>query len=223
MRAHHEGRVPGKHDTAEHEPRRFKIENRLKERGSTNKDSAICGGNCRSASVLTRAMTSARMSGGGMPAGVTRAGCIGAHRRQRLRIGRPIPDDVVTAPAYRGIVVASGHRIADQLLALRQADRVEVENLAPDRRRHLRFVEHPAPGDIAGIERLRLRQELLAYRGAYAVGADQQFAAFARAIGKDGGDARPDPVRSAAALCRGDSLAPATRRVARGRVSPSRS
>jgi hypothetical protein len=53
---------------------------------------------------------------------------------------------------------------------------------------YLLFVEHRAPGHIAGIDGLRPRQELRAHRGADAVGADQQIAALTRAVGKDGGD-----------------------------------
>ena len=103
-------------------------------------------------------------------------------------LGRPIPDDVVGAAADGGVVVAARHRIAEQLLAFRQAECVVLEYLAAAGR-HVALVDQRAPGDVAGIERLRLRQILLAHGGAHAIGTDQEIGALARAVGEDGGDA----------------------------------
>ena len=55
--------------------------------------------------------------------------------------------------------------------------------------RDVALVDQRAPGDVTGIKRLRLWQELLAHGGAHAVGADKQIGALAGAIGEDGGDA----------------------------------
>ena len=73
------------------------------------------------------------------------------------------------------IVVRAGHRIAEELLAGRQAERHELEQLAVDRRRDGLLRHQRAPGDIAGIERLEVGQQLLAHGRADAVGADQQI------------------------------------------------
>ena len=102
-----------------------------------------------------------------------------------VAIDRPVPDDIVGAPPDRGVVVAARHRIADELLALGQAEGVEVDHLAPQLRRHVGFVDRRAPGDVAGIARLDVGQKLRAHRGADAVGADQKIAAFAAAVGKE--------------------------------------
>ena len=126
-----------------------------------------------------------RRNAGGMMA----ARGVGADIGQRVAIDRPVPDDIVAAAADRGVVVAARHRIADELLAFGQAERIELDHLAPQLWRHVGFVDRGAPGHIAGVDRLDLRQELRAHRGADAVGADQQIAAFAGAVGKDRGDA----------------------------------
>ena len=115
---------------------------------------------------------------------MTAAGGIGANIGKRERVGRSIPDDVVAPPPDGGVIVPPRHRIAEQLLAFGQAERVKLENLAMDVGRHLPFVEHRAPGDVAGINRLRLRQKLRAHRGADAIGADEQIAALNRAVGE---------------------------------------
>ena len=74
-------------------------------------------------------------------------------------------------------------------LAFRQTESVVLENLGADVGGNFALVQHGAPGDVAGILRFELRQELLAHGGAPAVGADEQIAAHARAVGEDGGDA----------------------------------
>ena len=114
---------------------------------------------------------------------------VGADIGERVATHRPVPDDIVAAAADRGVVVAPRHRIADQLLALGQAERIEIDHLAPQVRRHVGFVDRGAPGHIAGVSRLDFRQKLRAHRGADAVGADQKIAALARAVGEDRGDA----------------------------------
>ena len=98
-----------------------------------------------------------------------------------------------------------------------------LENLGADFGRHVALVEHGAPGDIAGVVRLHSRQELLAHGGAHAVGADQQVAGLARAVGEDRGDAVGVLLDRAAATCRDDSFRPAEDRAARDRAGPTSS
>ena len=114
---------------------------------------------------------------------------VGADIGKRFATHRPVPDDIVAAAPDRGVVVAPRHGVTDQLLALGQAERIEVDHLAPKVWRYIGFVDRGAPGHIAGVSRLDLRQELRAHRGANAVGADQKIATLVAAVGKDCGDA----------------------------------
>ena len=114
---------------------------------------------------------------------------VGAHIGKCVAIGRPVPDDVVGAAAGLGVVVASRHRITDQLLAVGQAERIDLESVAPNVTRHIGFVEHRAPGDIAGVSGLELGQILRAHRRADTIGTDQQRAVLARTVGEHCGDA----------------------------------
>ena len=117
--------------------------------------------------------------------GVKLSGLVGQEVGEHLRGGRPIPDDVVAAAPYGGVVVTARYRIGQQLLALRQAECIEFENLFPHVARYLLLVEHSAPSHIAGVNGLHLRRILRADRGADAVGADQKAGAFPRAVGED--------------------------------------
>ena len=173
MGAGDEGRVAGQHDAAEHDLRRDQIVDRLKERrrarknlGDLRRDDGLGVGFDVGDHV---GPDQRRRNAGGMMA----ARGVGADIGERVAIHRPVPDDIVGAAADRGVVVAPRHRIADQLLALGQAERIELDHLAPQLWRHVGFVDRGAPGHIAGVSRLDLRQELRAHRGADAVGADQ--------------------------------------------------
>ena len=145
-----------------------------------------------------------RWNAGGMVA----ARGVGADIGQRVATHRPVPDDIVGAAADRGVVVAPRHRVADQLLALGQAERIELDHLAPQLWRYVGFVDRGAPGHVAGVSRLDVRQKLRAHRGADAVGADQKIAALAGAVGKDRGDAlrvlfdANEPFAEPVGLCR---------------------
>jgi len=75
-----------------------------------------------------------------------------ATESRRWQIDRPVQDNVVAAAVDGGVVIAARHRIAEQLLTFGQAKRVELENLAVGVGRYLCFVEHRAPGDLAGID-----------------------------------------------------------------------
>ena len=92
------------------------------------------------------------------------------------RVRRTIPDHVIAAVPGTQIVVRTGDRIAQKLLARRQAERHGVEQFAVDRRRKCRLGNERAPGHVAGIERHHLRQTLLAHGRAQAVGTDQKIA-----------------------------------------------
>ena len=89
-----------------------------------------------------------------------------------------------------------------------------------DFRRHVALVEHGAPGDVAGVVRLAAGQELLAHRRAAAVGADQEIAALARAVGEDRGDAAFVLLDAGRATCRDDSY-PAGMQVAQRAEHPA--
>ena len=110
---------------------------------------------------------------------------VGAKICQRVAIDRPVPDDVVGTSADRGAVVAPRHRVADELFAFRQAECIKIDQFAPNRRRHIGFVNRRAPGDIAGVVWLHAREELCAHGGAETIGADQEIAALVAAVGKD--------------------------------------
>src|SRR5262245_61004334 len=76
---------------------------------------------------------------------------------QALQLGRlvrrPVPDDVEAAVAAPQVVVGAGHRIAETLLARRQAEGHVLEQLAMDRGCKRRLRDERPPGDVAGIER----------------------------------------------------------------------
>ena len=59
-----------------------------------------------------------------------------------------------------------------------------VEQLLPQHRHRRALVQKAAPGHVARIERLRLRQQLRPHRRAEAVGADQNVAAPRCAVGE---------------------------------------
>ena len=82
------------------------------------------------------AIGSARMSGGGIEIEWVDAVLVGEKRRQFARlVGRPVPHDVVAALALAQLVVRPGDRIAETLLAGRQAERHLHKEFAMDRRR----------------------------------------------------------------------------------------
>ena len=207
MRPRHEGGVAQQRHASEHHARRFEIEDRLEERLRRARENL---GHLR-----RHERARGRLDGGGdlRPdqrrrdrRAVAAAGGVGAEVGQRLvRVGRAVPDDVVGASPRLRLVVAAGNRIGQEQLALRQAEGVALENLGADVGRHLGLVEHGAPGDVAGVVGLQVRQELLAHGGAHAVGGDQQVSAHARAVGEHGGDAVGILLDPRRATCRGDS------------------
>ena len=126
----------------------------------------------------------------------------------RLLVGRPVPHHIVAAMAGPQIVVRARHRIAEKLLARRQPERHEFEQLAMGGGRNGAFRDQRAPGGIAGIERRRARQGLLAHGGADAVGAHQQVRMQRFAVGK----MRRHRIRAL-----GEAGEPASAVIARGR------
>jgi hypothetical protein len=103
---------------------------------------------------------------------------------QDRQVRGAIPNDVVTAASRHCIAVVARHWIAEQLLAFGQTECVKLENVAVGVARHARLVQNGAPGHVAGINRLCLRQELRAHGGTDAVGTDQQIAALPHAVFK---------------------------------------
>ena len=121
---------------------------------------------------------------------VAASGRIGVEIGERRRIGRPVPDDVVVAFPRPQIAVARRHRIGHREFATRNAERVALEQQRPVGR-DLGLGGESAPGDIARIVGLDLRQNLRADRGTRAIGGDQQVAGRPRPIGEDRRDAAP--------------------------------
>src|SRR6185436_13891808 len=80
------------------------------------------------------------------------------------------------------------HRVADALLSRRNAHRIAIEQRGVDRRRKIRLVRQASPGDVAGVVRLHLRQQLRAHGGAQPVGGDEQVGIDALAAGETGRD-----------------------------------
>ncbi len=169
------------------------------------------------------AMAARRIKGGGIEIGVRDAAVVRQQAGQLdVLIRRPIPHDVVAALVRPQIVVGSGHRIAQKLLARRQAERHVGEQLAMDRRRdrvlgderratpHSR---HRAARERAGKADARSSVDRRRRSG----GRPPRF----RRSG-----APPPSVRSARSLsgpCRDGSARAERRRARRGRPAPRRS
>ena len=165
-------------DAAERHARRFQIVDRLQHRlvhqprdgAELRRHQPLGGGAHR------RDRARARISGGGIEiACVTPLSSVSSRCSSVRSVGRPVPDHIVAAMAGPQVVVGPGHRIAEELLAGRQAERHVLEQLAMDRRRNGLLRQQRAPGDVAGIERLEVGQKLLAHGRADAVGADQEI------------------------------------------------
>src|SRR5437660_12771765 len=106
-----------------------------------------------------------------------RAGLVGEQMLQLAPFIRgPIPDDVVAAVAGTQIVVGSGDRIAQALLARRQTESHVTEQFAMDRACKCRLRNERAPRDVTGIERRQLRETLLADGRTKSIRADQKIA-----------------------------------------------
>ena len=149
-----------------------------------------CGASSVRDASRSDAITSSRTSGGGMPSAWNVPVRVGEQPPQLGRfVGRAIPDEIAAPVAGPQIVVAAGDRIADELLVRRQAEHHGVEDVGMHRCRHRALVDQPAPGDVAGIDRLHLGQHLGAHIGAEAVGADHEVALGGRAVGEMRDDA----------------------------------
>src|SRR5215467_10809003 len=132
---------------------------------------------------------------------MTAAALVGEEPLQLGRlVSRPVPDDVVAAMAVAQVVVGTGHRIAEELLAGRQAERHHAKQLAMNRRRKRSLREQRPPSDVAGIERRELGRALLADGRADSVGADEQIGARSLAVAEAGDDAARVLVESVDAL-----------------------
>ena len=104
----------------------------------------------------------------------------------RRFVGRPVPDHVVAAPPRPQIVVGTGDRIAEKLLAGRQAEGHGIKEIMMDRRRQRVLSQHGAPGDVTGIERHDRGQTRLPHGRAQPIGSDQHVALRRAAVGKAG-------------------------------------
>ena len=79
-------------------------------------------------------------------------------------VGGPVPHDVPAQVARAQVVARPRDRIAQELLAGRQVEREAGEDVARQDGGEGPLVGKAAPGDVAGIERLRLGQQLRAHR-----------------------------------------------------------
>src|SRR5206468_2955660 len=87
-------------------------------------------------------------------------------------------------------------RVADELLAGRQAEHHGIENVGVRRARQRTLVDEAAPGAVARIGRPNLRQHLRAYARAEAVRADEEVTLRVATVG----EMRDDMASGAAAL-----------------------
>ena len=119
---------------------------------------------------------------------VAAPGRVGVEVGERRRVRRPIPDDIVVAPARPEIAVARRHRIGHHEFAAGNTERIalEQERAVGD---DIRLGGEPAPGDVARISGLEVGKDLRPDRGTRAVGGDQQIARCPRAVGKNRRDA----------------------------------
>ena len=118
------------------------------------------------------------------------AGIVGEQARQLLGLARrPVPDEIVAPVSRPQIIVGPGHRIAEHLLVVGQAEREVLEQVAMQRGRERGFVHQPAPRGVARIERDHIGEELLANGRADAVRANEDIPLLLRAVGKMRNDA----------------------------------
>ena len=133
MRARDKCRVADDRDAAERHARRF--QDRRSAAGSARRSAARsarnCGASSRSASARISAMTSRADQRRRDRDRMRRAALVGEQPWQfRALVRRPVPDHVVAAVPGPQVVVRPRHRIAEELLARRQAERHELEQVA---------------------------------------------------------------------------------------------
>ena len=170
MRPRDEGRIADDRDPAECHARAFR--DRRSAAGSARRSAARSRGIAAPAIArpprASRRSPRGRISGGGIEiVWVVPCSSVSSCCSSVALVGGPVPDHVVAAVARAQIVVGTRHRIAQALLARRQAERHVLEQLAMDRRRKRLLGDERAPGHVAGIERRELRQALLADGGAH--------------------------------------------------------
>ncbi len=90
-----------------------------------------------------------------------------------VRLGRAVPHEIVAPVPGPQVIVRPCHRIAEHLLARRQAERHVHEQFGVHRRRNRILRDEGSPGRIARIERRDLGEEMRAHGGAQSVGADR--------------------------------------------------
>src|SRR6267143_6023846 len=190
VRPRDEGGVSQENDPAERHPRRFKIENGLKNGLWCLRDQR---GDLRRKPRLGVLPQVADQLGPDQRRrdrdAVTAPARVGAHLRQcDLVIDRPEPDELTAAAALAGVVVRRD-RNRERCLAFREAEGHVMEDQVVQRGRRIAFLNHATPVDVTGIARLDLRHEQLADGGANAIRADEQLSLGARAVGENGGDA----------------------------------
>ena len=89
---------------------------------------------------------------------------VGAKLRQRRLVGRTVPNEIVVAVADARVPVPRRYHVAQRQLALGHAEQVLPLEHRPSRGRDVPFRHQRAPGDVAGVVGLDIRQELTAHR-----------------------------------------------------------
>ena len=135
-----------------------------------------CGGSSRSAASRISATTLRAISGGGIDSSCSwPRSSVSRRGTSRRLVGGPVPHDVPAAVPGAQVVAGPRHRIAEELLAGRQAEAQPLESLrrqepAPPQSARPPVRARPHSPRTAAAPRAGLR----AHGGAETVGADQQ-------------------------------------------------
>src|SRR5205807_10483851 len=112
--------------------RPLEIEDRLKERLGAGKNLGDLWRNKRAGRRFDRRHDVWPDQGRRDGAAVMPAARVGAKVDQGVRVGRPVPDDVVGAAADLRLVVTAGNGVCQKQFALGQTEGVAVENFRVD-------------------------------------------------------------------------------------------
>ena len=135
-------------------------------------------------------------------------------------LGGPVPDDVPAQVAAGAGRCRAPRRGSPGTARPGGRQKAKLANIvARQDGREAPLVGQAAPGDVAGIERLRLGEQLRAHGRAEAVGADQHVGRLRRAVGEPRRYARRRLARRSAGPCPDDS---ARRRMRRRSISNRR-
>ena len=122
--------------------------------------------------------------------GMDAARGVGLHLCERsCGIDRAVPDEAVPPASRSQVVEGAGHRIAEDVLAIEEAPSEAVEDCGMCGRRERRFLDRPAPGDVAGVDQINVGEHLPPHGRANAISGDEHICPDLRTVGKAGGHA----------------------------------